>query len=183
MVRCRYDRRKLDSFLIGAHVVWVPAFVFSIKDLHGLLCIVQSNLVLAHIRVDGADVDVALREVRLLGLAVHHLLLNLHNLLEVANRDVFFGVLLVVHAEVVVSHGQASARFYVLRHRSKLISIEQPCSFQLVAKRFSVVENLASALTFLSLQVREASSVGLYDLLDHGLYLVCQVFWRRCSLF
>lgn len=65
--------------------------------------------VLLHVRIDGANVDVTLSQVCLLRHACYHLLFDFDHLLEVANSDIFFGLLLVVNAKVIVGHGQAAA--------------------------------------------------------------------------
>ena len=176
--RRRYNRSKLQTLLFVAHVVRVACLILSLQYTHRHLSIVERNLVLFHVRIDTANVDKALRQVSLLCLTSGHLLLDLHNFLKISNRDVFLRLLLIVHAEVVVRHGQAPISIDVMAHWTQLVYVQLPELLQLVTKRFSLFKHLLRSLSFFPLDMADGPSIGLDDLLDLNLHFFDELLGR-----
>ena len=97
-------RDKFLLLVLRTHLVGVPLLILRIEDSNSLLDEMESNVMLGHLRIDGADVDVGLRHVCLLGWAAEHLSFDLDHHLQVLYRDILLEILLMIHAEVVVSH-------------------------------------------------------------------------------
>ena len=120
--------------------VQLASFILCREDFDGLLGEVKSDLVLVHICVDLAEVDVGLRNINFLRIAGYHLFLNFAYFFKVPDGDLIFVLLLVVDAKIAVSHYKAATGNKILAHWSQLLCVQHPCSFKFVAEHFCLVK-------------------------------------------
>ena len=149
--------------VLSSHLVRIPLLILGIENEDSLFYEMESDVMLGHLRIDGADVYVWLGHVCLLCGATEHFPFNIHYHLQVLYRNVLLKILFVEHAEIVVSHRHCTAWVNVFHHVTELFLMLDPERLELIDLLLCLFKVVDTILLFFPLHELQTFAIQAHN--------------------